>query len=209
MLNEKHMVPDWMTLGKTILCLKDSAKGNAADNFRPISCLPLIWKLTTGVIAESMYTFLDENKILQEEQKGCRRESRGTKDQLLIDRIVLQHCKKRHTNLAMAWVNYKEVYDMVPHSWVIECLEFLQITDNIKQFLTRSMTKWQTELTSSGELLGKVNVRRSTFQGDSLSPLLFVICMVLLTLVLRKLKEGYTMGQTRRQESTISSLWMI
>ena len=209
MLNEKHMVPDWMTLGKTILCLKDSAKGNAADNFRPISCLPLIWKLTTGVIAESMYTFLDENKILQEEQKGCRRESRGTKDQLLIDRIVLQHCKKRHTNLVMAWVDYKEVYDMVPHSWVIECLEFLQITDNIKQFLTRSMTKWQTELTSSGELLGKVNVRRSTFQGDSLSPLLFVICMVLLTLVLRKLKEGYTMGQTRRQESTISSLWMI
>ena len=90
MLNEKHMVPDWMTLGRTILCLKDSAKGNAADNFWSISCLPLMWELMTGVTAGSMYTFLDENKILPEEQKGCR--NRGTKDQLLIGRMVLQHC---------------------------------------------------------------------------------------------------------------------
>ena len=69
MLNEKHMVPDWMRLGRTILCLEGFAKGNAADNFRPISCLLLMWKLMSGVIAESMYTFLDKNKILPEEQK--------------------------------------------------------------------------------------------------------------------------------------------
>ena len=156
-----------------------------------------MWKLMTGVITESTYTFLDENKILPEEQKRCRRESRETKEQLLIDLMVLQHCKKRLTNLAMAWVDYRKAYDMMPHSRIIECLEFLQIADNIKQFLTRSMTKWQTELTSSSESLGKVNIRRDIFQGGSLSPLLFVICMVPLTLVLRKLKEGYTMGQTR------------
>ena len=101
------MIPDWMTLGRTVLYLKDSAKGNAADNFRAISCLSLMWTLIPGVIAESMNTFLDENKILLEEQKGCRRESRGTKDQLLMDRMVLQNCKKRHTNLAMAWVDHR------------------------------------------------------------------------------------------------------
>ena len=41
MLNEKHMVSEWMTSGRTILCLKESAKGNATDNFWPISCLLL------------------------------------------------------------------------------------------------------------------------------------------------------------------------
>ena len=35
----------WMTLGKTILCQEDHSKGNAADNYRPISHLPLMWKL--------------------------------------------------------------------------------------------------------------------------------------------------------------------
>ena len=47
------------------------------------------------------------------------------------------------------------------------------------------------ELTSSGESLGQVNIRRGIFQRDSLSPLLFVICMIPLSLVLRKVKAGY------------------
>ena len=83
-----------MTSGRTVLCQKDHSKGNAVENYRPISWLPLMWKLLTGVIAESMYEYLERNNILPEEQKGCRRKSRGTKDQLLIDKMILQDCKK-------------------------------------------------------------------------------------------------------------------
>ena len=82
-------IPKWMTVGKTVLCQKDPSKGNAVDNYRPISCLPLMWKLMTGTIAESIYNFLDANDKLLVEQKGCRKKSRGTKDQLLIDKMVL------------------------------------------------------------------------------------------------------------------------
>ena len=53
----------------------------------------------TGVIAEVMYEY--PRKILPEEQKGCRRRSRRTKDQLLIDKTILKDCQKRHTNLAI------------------------------------------------------------------------------------------------------------
>ena len=53
------------------------------------------------------------------------------------------------------------------------------------------MSSWRTELTSSGEMLGSVRIRRGIFQGDSLSPLLFVICMIPLTCVLRKARVGY------------------
>ena len=72
-----------------MLCQKDPAKGRAVDNFPPISCLPLMWRLLTGMIADEMYGFLEREKILPDEQKGCRRGSRGTKDQLLIDKTVL------------------------------------------------------------------------------------------------------------------------
>ena len=43
--------------------------------------------------------------IIPSEQKGCRKGSRGTKDQLLIDKTVLRDCMKKHTNLAMAWID--------------------------------------------------------------------------------------------------------
>ena len=40
----------------------------------------------TAIIADSMYVFFADNGALSvEEQKGCRRKSRGIKDQLLID----------------------------------------------------------------------------------------------------------------------------
>ena len=42
--------------------------------------------------------------------------------------------------------------------------------------------------------MAKVNIRRGIFQGDSLSPLLFVICMIPLTNVLHKANPRYTLG---------------
>ena len=66
----------------------------------------IMWKLLTGIISEDMYCFMENENLLPEEQKGCRRKSRGTKDQLLIDKAILKDCRKRRTNLAMAWINY-------------------------------------------------------------------------------------------------------
>ena len=58
-LKKEEKLPEWLIFGKTILCLKDHSKGNVVDNFGPISCLALLWKLMTGVIAEAMYKHLE------------------------------------------------------------------------------------------------------------------------------------------------------
>ena len=73
-------VPEWLTSGKTVLIVKDKDKGNKVTNFSPITCLPIMWKLLTGIISEEMYKHLDEEKLLPDEQKGCRRQKGGTKD---------------------------------------------------------------------------------------------------------------------------------
>ena len=194
-LEGEDNLPTWMTYGRTVLCQKDPAKGNAVENYRPITCLPLMWKLLTGMIAEEMYTYLERENILPEEQKGCRRGSRGTKDQLLVDKTVLRDCRRRHTNLAMAWIDYKKAYDFVPHSWISECMEMFGIAENVRNFLQRSMGQWKLSLTSNGEDLGTVDVKRGIFQGDSLSPLLFVLSMIPLSLVLRKVNACYEWGK--------------
>ena len=116
MTNNEMNIAKWRTTGKTILCQKDPGRGIALDNYRPISCLPLMCKLMTGMITNIVNEYLEMYNLLPEEQKGCRRNSRGTKDQLLIDKMVLNDCKKRHTNLVMAWIDYKKAYDMIPHS---------------------------------------------------------------------------------------------
>ena len=105
---------------------------------------------------------------MPEEQKECRQGSRGRKDQLLIDKTVLKDCKKRHTNLSTAWINYKKAYYFAPHSWIIECMALFGIADIVKTFLEKSMEHWKLSLTSNVKDLGEVDVKRGIFQGDSL-----------------------------------------
>ena len=166
---DSGFVPSWLTR-RTSLLQKDKSKGNVASNYRPISCLPLMWRLLTGVIADQMYAHLDQEKLLPEEQNGCRKGSRGTNDLLYIDRAVIKEVKSKDKNLAMAWIDYKKAYDMVPHPWIIECLDLFGVAENIKSLLVSSMEKWKVMLCSGNSELGEVEIKRGIFQGDSLSP---------------------------------------
>ena len=62
---DSGFVPSWLTRGRTSLLQKDKSKGNVASNSRPITCLPLMWKLLTSAIADQTYTHLDQEKMLQ------------------------------------------------------------------------------------------------------------------------------------------------
>ena len=62
-------------------------EGNPAHNYGSIACLPLIWKLLTCVLVEKVYAHFSEKNVLPDEQKGCRKDSRGTKDQIFSKEI--------------------------------------------------------------------------------------------------------------------------
>ena len=46
---DSGFVSSWLTRGRTSLLQKDKNKGNLASNYRPITCLLLMWKILTGV----------------------------------------------------------------------------------------------------------------------------------------------------------------
>jgi len=74
----------------------------------------------------------------------------------------------------------------------LKCLNYIRkIADNVSNFLLSSMILWKTVVTLNGQPLGCVNIQRGIFQGDSLSPLLFVMCLFPLSLVVRDLNKGF------------------
>ena len=177
--------PEWMTSGRTVLIMKDINKGNSPSNYRPITCLPIMWKVFTSILSTAVYHHVNANGLSMWKQKGCGQGTRGAKDHLLLDKAIMKDSKTRRTNLSMAWVDYRKAYDMVPHSWIQQTLEMMKVATNIRTLIANSMQNWKVELENNGQKLGQVKIRRGIFQGDSLSPLLFVLTLTPLTSILR------------------------
>ena len=55
----------------------------------------------------------------------------GTNDLLFRYKMIMREVKMMKQNLSMAWIDYKKVYDMVPHSRILDCLETVGITEKI------------------------------------------------------------------------------
>ena len=80
---------------------------------------------------------------------------------------------------------------MVPHLWIIECLDLFGVVKNIRSLLVNSMEKWKVMLYSGNSELGELEIKPGIFQGDSLSPLMFVLTLIPLSLILRETKAAY------------------
>ena len=51
-------------------------------------------------------------------------------------------------NLAMAWINYKKAYVIVPQRWIINCLRMYKISDKVINFIEKTMKSSRVELTA-------------------------------------------------------------
>ena len=75
------------------------------SKYRPITCMCTTFKLMAAIIADAIQNHLYKYNLIPEEQKGNRRNSRGTNDQLLIDKMILRNTRRRKTNLHVAWID--------------------------------------------------------------------------------------------------------
>lgn len=74
-------------------------------------------------------------------------------------------------------------------------MEIFGVASNMKDLIERSMSDWKTELTSANQILGDVCTQRGIFQGDNLSPMLFVLALIPVKILLKKKKDGYELGK--------------
>ena len=100
----------------------------------------------------------------------------------------------RRKNVAIEWIDYKKAYDIIPQTWIMECLKMSMISNRVVNFITKPMKNKKVKLTAGRESLAEVKIKRGVF---SLSPLLFVIETMSLDHISRKCKgsQKFTKSQ--------------
>ena len=66
-------------------------------------------------------------------------------------------------------------------------------------FIAKTMKIWEVELTAEGRDLAEAKVQRGIFQGDALSPLIFIIAIMPLNHAIRKCTAGYKLSKSQEK----------
>ena len=92
----------------------------------------------------------------------------------------------------LAWTDYKKAYMVrIIQSCARLYHKMYKISDEGIKFIGETMKNYRVEMTAERKCLAEVKIQRGIFQGDALSPLLFIIAMMPLNHILRKCTAGY------------------
>jgi len=199
----------WMTTGRTILLPKTRPPSSHPGDYRPITCLPIQYKLLTAAISRIMWSHINEYDIIPTTQRGCTPGSLGCREQLLINKMIMEHAKRHQRNLSVAYIDFRKAFDSVSHDWIRAMLEMYGFDKNTVSFITASMKQWRTQMFLYGSekvvQTRPIFIKRGIFQGDTLSPLLFCLSLVAVSRELERKDDGYRM-QVAGVQHTLSHL---
>ena len=169
---ENQSENSWFYKGITFLIPKGIPK--KGSDFRPITCMSNLYKLTTKCVTKVIQGIVENRDILADNQLGTVRMVQGAKEQALLNLAINKHYGN---SLKTAWIDVKKAFDSVDHIYLIKCLEKYSFPPWILNFLKDIISKWKLSIRSGRDEIILKSVKRGILQGDSLSPLLFVLCI--------------------------------
>ena len=165
------MPQEWDT---TIICpIYTQGDKLECRNYRGISLLSVTYKIFTNLLTRYIQPYVEE--ILGDYQCGFRK-GRSTTDQIFCLRMILGRACEYTVDIHQLYIDYKQAYDTINRAELVEIMkEFgipMKLVRLVKMTLanTNSKVKIQRELSLGFETIG-------LRQGDSLSILLFNLCM--------------------------------
>ena len=86
---------------------------------------------------------------------------------------------------------------MVLQRWIIN--SFKMYKNEVRNFIEKTMKTWRVELAAGGRNLAKAKYQRGIFQGDALSPLLFITAMMTLDYIFRRCTTRWKLNRSQEK----------
>lgn len=144
-------------------------------NYRGIALINCIAKIFTTIMNKRLESWAEKNKLLPESQSGFRRKRNCTDNIFsLIASVQLQLRLGKRKSYGI-FVDYKGAFDLIPHNLLWIKLARIGVSSRMIRFLKNLYNKALIQVKLDKELTKGVRVIEGVLQGDSLSPLLFLL----------------------------------
>ena len=170
-----NIFPDDLKVGKVSPVHKLGDRDDL-NNYRPITVLPTIARVFERLLYDQMYTYLAENKLLDNQQFGFR--SIHSTALALGKSVNKWLMNVDHGKLnSVVFLDIKKAFDTVDHKILLQKLSCYGIKDNSRK-LIESYLQGRIQCCSvNGHVSALEHIMCGVPQGSIIGPLLFIIYM--------------------------------
>jgi len=159
-------------------------------SFRPITVLPILYKIISAIINYRLSKILLNNNIISPTQRGFKKGARP----IDISRTIKNLCNTAFSSkkdLYITMIDYSDAYGSVIHQRLAELLKLLGFPCKTVHLLSNILGQHSIHLKTYYGLTPAVNISRGLPQGDPLAPTLFNLYTEIISRILNETKLGF------------------
>ena len=151
-------------------------------NWRPITLLGIDYKLLTKTLGERLKTTLPG--LIHKDQNGFVPGGNIFFSAHTI-RDILFYCKKENLDLILLAIDYSKAFDSVNFKFIHKTFELFNFGENFRKWIKIIFNGGKSCISNNGNISETFDIKRSTRQGDPISPLIFILCLEILFITIR------------------------
>ena len=146
------------------------------NNYRPVSLLPICSKIFERIIFNSIFQFIEENKLLNVNHSGFN-PSDSCKYQLLsiVHNIYAGFDQNPPLEVRSCFLDISKAFDKIWHEGLIYKMETMGFTGSILRLLQSFLSNRYQRVTINGQTSDWLPILAGVPQGSILGPFLFLI----------------------------------
>ena len=161
------------------------------SNFHPIALTSCVGKIFHQILSERITSFLVRNGYIDSElQKAFINKISGCQDHNLVLGEIINHAKGKKRTLHITWFDLEDAFGSVSHDLIPICLSRMNLPQNVQDYIVSLYASLRGKIRTSDWISEEFPFAKGVFQGDPLSPIIFLMCFNPVLQDLKKFEES-------------------